>query len=110
MPFSIRPFRRFLVCCPLTSLVCLHERQGTIWNLSVNGWLLASDVPLGIGQTCPLTVHSSNQLSLFVAGPIVRCVRGQEYGLETLAVDKPTQSWVEPLVHQLEQVVFESIE
>ena len=49
MPFSIRPFRRFSVCSPLTSPVCLHESQGTIWNLSVNGWLLASDVPLGIG-------------------------------------------------------------
>ena len=62
------------------------------------------------GRPCPLTVHFPNQRSLFVAGAIVLCVRGQEYGLETLAVDKPTQRWVEQLVHQLEQVALESIE
>jgi hypothetical protein len=57
-----------------------------------------------------LTVHVPNQLSLFVAGAIVRWVQGQEYGLETLVADKQTQSRVEQLVHQLEQVALESIE
>ena len=110
MPFSIRPFRRYPVCCPVTYHAGLREGRGTIWNLSVNGWRLSGDVPLRVGQTCPLTVHVPNQLSLFVAGAIVRWVRGQEYGLETLVVDKPTQSRMEQLVHQLEQVALESIE
>jgi hypothetical protein len=57
-----------------------------------------------------LTVHVPNQLSLCVAGAIVRWVLGQEYGLETLVVDKQTQSRVEHLVHQLEQAALESIE
>ena len=83
---------------------------GTVCNFSVNGWKLSGDVPLRVGQTCPLTVHVPNQLSLVVAGAIVRWVRGQEYGLETLVVDKRTQSRVELLVHQLEQVALESIE
>ena len=110
MPFSIRPFRRFSICCPVTYHVGLHEGHGTIWNLSVNGWRLSGDVPLRVGQTCPLTVHFPNQLSLFVAGAIVRWVRGQEYGLETLVADKQAQRRVELLVHQLEQVALESLE
>ena len=110
MPFSIRPHRRFSLCCPVTYHAGLREGHGIIWNFSLKGWRLSGDVPLRVGQTCPLTVHVPNQLSLFVAGAIVRWVRGQEYGLETLVADMPTQSRVEQLVHQLEQVDLESIE
>ena len=81
-----------------------------VWNLSVNGWKLFGDVPLRVGQTCPLTVRVPNQLSLFVAGAIVRWVRGQEFGLETLVMYKQTQSRVEHIVTHLEQVALESIQ
>jgi hypothetical protein len=54
----------------------LWEGHGIVWNLSVNGWRHSGDVPLRVGQTCPLTVHFSNQLSLFVADAIVCWVRG----------------------------------
>ena len=87
MPFSILPFHRFPVCYPVTYHCGDFEGHGMIWNISVNGWRLSGDVPLRVGQTCPLTVHFPNQLSLFVADAIVRCVRGQEYGRETLVVD-----------------------
>ena len=111
MPFSIRPHRRFALCCPVTYHVgLLQEGRGTVWNLSVNGWCLSGDVPLIVGKTYPLFVHVPNQLSLVVAGAIVRWVRGQEYGLETLVMDKQTQSRVEQLVHHLEQAALESIE
>jgi len=88
----------------------LSEGRGIVWNMSVNWWRLSGDLPLRVGQTCPLTVHLPNQLSLFVAGAIVRWARGQEYGLEPLLADKQTQSRVEQLVHHLEQVALESIE
>ena len=110
MPFSIRPHRRFPVCCPVTYHAGLREGHGTVWSLSVNGWRLSGNVPMRVGQTCPLTVHLPNQLSLFVAGAIVRWVRGQEYGLETLVADKQAQRRVELLVYELEQVALESIE
>ena len=110
MSFSIRPFRRFPVRCPVTYHAGLREGHGMVWNLSVNGWRLSGDVPLQVGQTCPLTVHLPDQLSLFVAGAIVRWVRGQEYGRETLVVDSQTQSRMEQLVQHLEQVALESIE
>ena len=110
MPFSIRPHRRFPVCCPVTYHAGLCESHGIVWNLSVNGLRLSGDVPLRVGQTCPVTINLPNQESLFVATAIVRWVRGQEYGLETLVVDTQTQRRVEQLVHQLEQVALESIE
>ena len=63
MPLSIRPYRRFPVCCPVTYHAGLCEGQGIVWNLSVNGWRLSGDVPLRVGQTCFLTVHLPNQLT-----------------------------------------------
>ena len=72
MPFLIRPYRRFPVCCPVTYHAGLFEGHGIAWNLSVNGWRLSGDVPLRVGQTCPLTVNLPNQQSIFVAAVIVR--------------------------------------
>ena len=109
MPFSIRPFRRFPVCCPVTYQCDLSEGQGTVWNFSVNGWKLSGDVPLRVGQTCPLTVTLPNQESIFVAAAIVRWARGQEYGLETLAIDKEIHSRLEHVIKRLEQEFGESL-
>ena len=110
MPFTIRPFRRFPVCCPVTYHAGLCKGHGLVWNLSVNGWRLSGDVLLRVGQTCPLTVNLPNQPSLVVAAAIVRWVRGQEYGLETLVADKQTHRWVEQVITRLGQDSFESIE
>ena len=110
MPFAVRPFQRFPVCCPVIYHAGLSEGHGMVWNLSVNGLRLSGDVPLRVGQTCPVTINLPNQASLVVTTAIVRWVRGQEYGLETLVVDKETQSQVEHIVQHLEQVALESIE
>ena len=110
MPFSIRPFRRFPVHCTFTCNVGPFQGQGTVWNLSLNGWKLSGDVPLRVGQTCSLTANLPNQESIFVAAAIVRWVRGQEYGLETLVADKQTHRRVEQVIKRLEQDSFERIE
>ena len=73
------------------------------------GWQLSGDVPLRVGQTCPLTITVPNQPRLFVTVAIVRWVRGQEYGLETLAVEKRTHRRVEHWVRRLAQESVESI-
>jgi PilZ domain len=78
MPFSIRPYRRFPVCCPVTYHAGLSKGHGTVWNLSLNGWRLSGDMPLRLGQTCSLTITLPNHQRLFVAGAIVRWVRGEE--------------------------------
>ena len=50
-----------------------------------------------------LTVNLPNQESIFVAAAIVRWVRGLEYGVETLVVEKQTQSRLEHYVKRLTQ-------
>ena len=110
MPFAIRTFPRFSVCCPVTYHAGVHKGQGIVWNLSVNGWRLSGDVPLRVGQTCPLTVNLPNQPSLIVEAAIVRWIRDQEYGLETLVVEKPTHRQLEQIINRLEQDSFEGIE
>ena len=110
MPFTIRPFRRSPIQCTATYHVGLSEGQGTIWNLSLSGWKLSGNVPLRVGQTCSLTVNLPNQPSVIVAAAIVRWVNGQEYGLETLVVEKPTSRQLEQIIKQLEQDSFECIE
>ena len=100
MPFSIRPHRRFPVCCPVTYHAGLFEGQGIVWNLSVKGRCLSGDVPLQVGQTCPLIVNLPNQQRIFVAAAIVRWVRGPEYDMETLVADDTAQDRVAKYVRQ----------
>ena len=108
MSFSIRPDRRFPVCYPVTYHVGLREGHGMVWNLSANGWRFSGDVPLRVGQTCSLTIYVPDQHPLFVAAVTVRWVRGQEYGVETLVVEKQTQRQVAHWVTQLAQESVES--
>jgi hypothetical protein len=107
MSFIIRSYRRFPVQCPVSYNAGTSQGLGTVWNFSLNGWKLSGDVPLRVGQTCPLTVTLPNQESIFVDAAIVRWVRGQEYGLETVTVDKPTQSRVKHMVKHLEQAALD---
>ncbi len=109
MPFSIRPDRRFPICYPVAYHAGLSKGHGMIWNISVNGWRLSGNVPLQVGQTCPLTITVPNQQHIFVAAVIVRWVRGLEYGVETLAVEKRTHRRVEHWVRRLAQESVESI-
>ena len=110
MPFTVRPYRRFSVCCPATYHTGTREGHGIVWNLSVIGLRLSGDVPMQVGQTYSVTIHLPNQESIFVATVIVRWNRGQEYGLETLAIDTQTRSRLEDVTTQLEQGSFERIE
>ena len=87
MSFSIRPYRRFPVCCPVTYHAGLFEGQGTVWNLSLTGWRFSGDLPLRIGEVCSLTVNLPTHQCLYIAAGIVRWVRGEEYGVETLVMD-----------------------
>ena len=109
MPFSIRPFRRFPVQCPVTYNAGSIQGQGTLWNFSVNGWKLSGDVPLQVGQMCSLTVTLPDQPRFVVSTAIVRWARGQEYGLETLAIDKEIHSQLEHVIHQLERKSDENL-
>jgi hypothetical protein len=45
MGFSVPPYQRFPICCPVTYHRGLREGRGLIWNLSVNEWRLSGDLP-----------------------------------------------------------------
>ena len=109
MPFSLRLYQRFPVYCSVTYQAGLFQGQGTVWNFSLSGWKLSGDVPLQVGQTCSLTVNLPNEERIFVAAAVVRWVRGQEFGLETLAVEKQTHSRVEHVIKRFVQESGESI-
>ncbi len=109
MAFSIRPCRRSPPHCSVTYYAGPFQGEGTVWNLSLNGWKLSGDVPLRVSQTCSLTVNLPNHESIFVAAATVRWVRGQEYGLETLVVEKQMHGQLEHLFKRLVQESFESI-
>ena len=69
MSFSIRPDRRFPICCPVTYHAGVREGHGLAWNLSVSGWRFSGDVPLRVGQPA-----DSSGLTMYPTGrtpPIV---------------------------------------
>jgi len=70
----------------------LSEGSGTVWNVSLSGWRLSGDLSMGVGQTCSLSVTFSNPTRVFVVAGIVRWVRGEEYGVETLVANGTTQA------------------
>ena len=107
MPFSIRPYHRFPICCPVTYQTGLFEGHGTVWNLSLTGWRFSGDLPLRIGEVCSLTVNLPTHETIYVAAGIVRWVRGEEYGVETLVMDDESQ---EDLDEYLWQRLEESAE
>jgi hypothetical protein len=110
MPFAIRSHRRFSVYCSVTYHAGLFQGQGTVWDLSLSGWKLSGDVPLQVGQTCSLTVNLPIEKSICVTAAVVRWVRGQEFGLETLAIEKQTHSRVEHVIKRLVEESCENIE
>ena len=110
MPFSLRLYQRFPVYCSVTYHADLLQGQGTIWNFSLSGWKLSGDLPLPVGQTCSLTVNLPIEERIVVAAAIVRWVRGQEFGLETLAIEKQTYSQLEQFLNRLIQESGENIE
>lgn len=103
MPFTIRPHRRLPLRCPVTYYAGLSEGSGRIWNISLTGWPLSGDRPLQVEQSFPMTVTLHDRQSLFVAACIVRWVRDEEYGVETLVGEKQMQSRVEQVIKRLIQ-------
>ena len=100
MSFFIRPPRRFPVCCPVTYHHTDFEGQGTVWNVSLTGWRFSGNLPLRIKEVCSLTVNLPSEPPIYVAAAIVRWVRGEEYGVQTLVADSSALTWVARYVRQ----------
>jgi PilZ domain len=100
MPFLIRPSRHFPVCCPVTYQCGDFEGHGTVWNLSLTGWRFSGNLPLRIGEVCSLKVNLPTQETLYVAAGIVRWMRGEEYGIETIVMDDESREDLEQYICQ----------
>jgi PilZ domain len=107
MSFTIRPHRRVPVHCPVTYQTGLFEGHGIVWNLSLTGWRFSGSLPLRIGEVCSLTVVLPPYQPIYVAAGIVRWMRGEEYGVETLVVDDESREDIE---EYLVQRVYKSAE
>ena len=92
MPFSIRPFRRFPVCCPMTYNAGPFQGQVTVWNLSCSGWRLSGDLPMRPKEPLSLTVTLPNEQCIEIPKAVVRWSRGQELVVETVAIEPHTQA------------------
>ena len=88
MAFVVRPYRRFPVVIPATYENWSQAGQGMIWNLSSAGWRLSGDLPLAVGDICSLSMTLPTNQPIAVLAGVVRWVRGEEFGIETLAMNK----------------------
>jgi hypothetical protein len=100
MAFTIRQFRRLPVCCSVIYQRGHDAGYGTVWNLSMSGWRFSGDLPLQIGEVCSLTVNLSTQQPVFIVAGVVRWVRGEEYGVESLVVDRESREEMENYIRQ----------
>jgi hypothetical protein len=103
MPFTLRPFRRFPVCCPMNYHASLFEGHGTVWNLSCTGWRLSGDLPMRLGETLSLTVTLPNEQHILIPEAVVRWSRGQEFAVENLAIKPHTRARLQHYVNRLVQ-------
>lgn len=108
MPFTIRPYRRFPVCCPVTYQVGQFEGHGAVWNCSHAGWRFSGTLPLRVGEVCSLTITLPPYHLVYIAAAIVRWVRDEEYGVETLVVDDESRDELEEYLDQQIQEWMES--
>jgi len=101
MPFSIRPYRRFPVQCSVTYNAGPFQGQGTVWNLSLNGLRLSGDLPMRPGETLSLTVTLPNEQRIEVPEAVVRWVRGQEYEVENVTIERNAHARLQHYVKRL---------
>jgi len=80
-----------------------------MWNVSRSGWRFSGNLPLRIGEVCSLAVNLPTRQRVYVAAGIVRWVRGEEYGIETLEIDDESQEDLDEYLWQQESESDESI-
>ena len=92
----------------MTNQCGLFEGHGIVWNLSLAGRRFSGDQPLRVGEVCSLTVNLPTQQRAYIAAGIVRWVRGEECGVETLVIDGESRE--DDMEQYFRQRVQESIE
>lgn len=91
MAFVIRPYHRLSAGCPVSYERLFEEGEGTVWDLSPTGLRLSGTLPLRVGDVCSLKVKLPTKMSISILAGIVRWVRGDDYGVQTLVMEKSAQ-------------------
>ncbi len=92
MPFTLRPSRRFPVQCAVTYNAGTFQGQGSVWNLSCNGWRLSGDLAMRPEETLSLTVTLPNEQRIEVPQAVVRWSSGQEFAVENVVIEPRTHA------------------
>jgi hypothetical protein len=80
--FRVREYRRFPVNCLLYFSSDQLYGTGTVWNLSLGGWRVDSEVKVATGTTLTLCVMlPDSKQAVLVDQAIVCWSRGHEFGL-----------------------------
>jgi len=91
MAYVLRPYRRFPAFCPVRYENRFHSAHGTVTNLSPRGWRIHGDARLQAGDVCSMKVRLATGKWVSVSAGIVRWVRGEECGIETLVMNDESQ-------------------
>lgn len=91
MPFALRHYYRFPSFSPVRYAVKLRDGYGTVTNLSSRGWRIYGNVPVSVGDICSLKVRLKTRQWVSVSAGVVRWVRGEEAGIETVTMNDESQ-------------------
>ncbi len=91
MAYIVRPYHRFPAACPVTYERLFEDGVGTVWNISPTGLRVSGTLPLQVGNVCSLKVTLPTHTHVSVLAGIVRWVRGEHFGIETLLMEKKAQ-------------------
>lgn len=98
MPFIIRPYRRLPMMTPVTYEHMFEGGEGTVWNLSPTGLRLSGTLSLAIGDVCSLRVKLAGNGHVSILAGVVRWVRGEQLGIETLLIEKKSKARLEAYI------------
>jgi len=107
MSFAIQRASRVTACCPVTYHVGDFEGHGIVWNCSLTGWRFSRNLPLRESEIFSLTVTLPSDQRIYVMAAIVCWVRGEDYGADTLVMDKESR---EVLTRYLDQELTDWME
>lgn len=90
--FVVRPDHRLPVVSAVAYEHGSREGKAVVWNLSSTGWRLSGDLPLTLGAIFSLIVMLPTNRSISVWAGVVRWVRGEDLGIETLVMDEQARA------------------
>ena len=104
MAFALRHHNRFPIFNLVRYDVLLCEGfrtgYGTVTNLSSKGWRMYGNVPVAVGDVCSLKVRLTVRHWVFVSAGIVRWVRGEECGIETVTMNDESTEQLNKYIQQ----------